>query len=61
VLCGLPGPDAARAAARALCEAGTEFSRCDLVRLIDADGNETEVGDASWPGGASLATPGSAE
>mgnify|MGYP001160648437 CR=1 FL=1 len=61
VLCGQPGPDAARAALQAICEAGAEFSRCDLVRLIAPDGAETEVGDTTWPGGASLATPPPAE
>ncbi len=50
VSCGLPGPDAARAAARAVCEAGTEFSRCDLTLMLDPDGAEQRVDDASWPG-----------
>ncbi len=56
VLCGMPGPEAARAAAKAICEAGAEFSQCDLVLHIDPDGAETPVEDASWPGGAALAT-----
>jgi hypothetical protein len=61
VLCGLPGPEAAAAAARAVCEAGAEFSRCDLVRLIDSEGGEAAIDDMSWPGGAALATPEAAE
>ena len=57
VLCGMPGPEAAAAAARAICEAGAEFSRCDLMLTIDPEGAEHALDDASWPGGAALATP----
>lgn len=58
ILCGMPGPETARAAARAICEAGAEFSRCDLMLTLDPSGTEHPVTDASWPGGAALATPG---
>jgi len=57
VLCGMPGPEAARAAARAVCEAGAEFSRCELMLAIDPTGKEQRIEDVSWPGGAALATP----
>ncbi len=57
VLCGMPGRDAAAAAARAICEAGAEFSRCDLALFIDPEGNEIAADGTSWPGGAALATP----
>ena len=60
VLCGMPGPEAAAAAARGICEAGAEFSRCDLMLTIDPAGTEHPVADASWRGGAALATPGEA-
>ena len=56
ILCGMPGAEASRAAARAICETGAEFSRCDLVLHIDPTGIETPVEDASWAGGAALAT-----
>ncbi len=61
VFCALPGPEAAAVAARAVCEAGAEFSRCDLVRLIDSEGREAAIDDLSWAGGAALATPEAAE
>lgn len=54
ILCGMPGPEAAAAAMQAICEAGAEFSRCDLVLHIDPDGKETDVSETSWPGGATL-------
>jgi hypothetical protein len=57
VLCGMPGQEAAAAAAKAICEAGAEFSRCDLALFIDPDGNEIAAEDTSWPGGAALAAP----
>ena len=50
VLCGMPGQPAAAAAMKAVCEAGTEFSRCDLVAFIDPDGAVIDVTDTSWPG-----------
>ncbi len=57
VLCGMPGPEAAAAAARGICEAGAEFSRCELMLTIDPGGTEHPVADSSWPGGAALGTP----
>ncbi len=56
VLCGMPGAEASLAAAKAICEAGAEFNRCDLVLHIDPTGAETPVDDASWSGGAALET-----
>ena len=40
VVCGLPGRDATMEALRAICLNAPEFSRCDLVMTIDADGRE---------------------
>ncbi len=52
VLCGMPGQPAAAAAMKAICDAGAEFTQCDLVLYVDPDGNQTEVTDTSWPGPA---------
>jgi hypothetical protein len=52
VLCGMPGEEAARSAMKAICEAGVEFTRCDLVLFIDPEGGQREASDASWPGPA---------
>jgi hypothetical protein len=52
VLCGMPGLEAATAALKAVCAAGVEFTRCDLVLTIDPEGNQSEVTDVSWPGPA---------
>jgi hypothetical protein len=57
VLCGMPGEQAARDAMRAICAAGAEFSRCDLLLLIDPDGKETDVSDQSWPGPSASTVP----
>ena len=57
VVCGMPGEPAAREAMRAICAAGDEFSRCDLILLIDPDGQEIDVSDTSWPGPSIEATP----
>ena len=54
ILCGMPGPEATAAAMQAICEAGAEFSRCDLMLQIDPDGKEIDVSGVSWPGGATL-------
>jgi hypothetical protein len=54
ILCGMPGPEAAAAAMQAICEAGAEFSRCDLVLHIDPQGKEIDVAGPSWPGGATI-------
>ncbi len=52
VLCGMPGKEAAAAAMKAICDAGAEFTQCDLVLTIDPDGNHSEVVGTSWPGPA---------
>jgi hypothetical protein len=52
VICGMPGREAASAALRAVCDAGVEFTRCDLVLFVDPDGNPIAVTDTSWPGPA---------
>ncbi|MCB1486436.1 MAG: hypothetical protein KDJ88_03145 [Bauldia sp.] len=52
VVCGMPGEAATRAALRAICEKTPEFTRCDLVRLIDPDGTEQEVDESIEPYGA---------
>jgi hypothetical protein len=57
VLCGMPGQDAAKAALKAICDAGVEFTQCDLVLTIDPDGSQDEVTGTSWPGPAASAAP----
>jgi hypothetical protein len=52
VLCGVAGEAAVRAGLQALCGATPEYTRCDLILLIDPDGNEQEVRGAAWPGPA---------
>lgn len=50
VVCGTGGEDAVRAALKALCENTPEYSRCDLLTIIDPDGHVTQVEDVAWPG-----------
>jgi hypothetical protein len=57
VLCGMPGEEAATAAMRAICNAGAEFSQCDLVLFIDPDGRQSDLVGTSWPGPAAGKTP----
>jgi hypothetical protein len=57
VICGMPGKEAATAAMKAICDAGLEFTQCDLVLTIDPDGNHSEVLGISWPGPAATTTP----
>ena len=57
VLCGMPGKPAATAAMKAICDAGAEFTRCDLVLHIDPDGNQTDATGTTWPGPAASAAP----
>lgn len=52
VLCGMPGPDAVTAAMQAICDAGSEFTQCDLVVTIDPDGNQNDAVGITWPGPA---------
>jgi hypothetical protein len=57
-LCGMPGRDAAIAAMKAVCDAGSEFTQCDLVLTIDPDGTQDDTVGITWPGpAASPATP----
>jgi hypothetical protein len=57
VLCGMPGEEAATAAMRAICDAGDEFSQCDLVLTIDPDGKQSDLIGLSWPGPAAGESP----
>ena len=52
VVCGLPSQAAVGGALKAICDAGEEFTRCDLVEVIDPDGGASAVADTSWPGPA---------
>lgn len=49
VICGMPGRDAARAALSAICRAAPEFSSCDLMMMIDPDGNALEISETIDP------------
>ena len=44
VLCGMPGEAAATAAMKAICDAGAEFTQCDLV-LYYRSGRQPERRD----------------
>lgn len=57
VLCGMPTQEAATAAMKAICDAGKEFTQCDLVLHVDPDGNQKDVLETSWPGPAAAGTP----
>lgn len=57
VLCGMPGKEAATRAMKAICDAGLEFTQCDLVLQIDPDGNQSEIAETSWPGPAARPAP----
>jgi len=59
VVCGVGSAEAVRAALKAMCENTPEYSRCDLLSVIDPDGKVTPVDDVSWPG--PLVTPPPAE
>lgn len=50
VVCGLGGEAPVRAALKAICENTPEYSRCDLLSIIDPDGRVTQVEDVAWPG-----------
>jgi hypothetical protein len=52
VVCGSSSQSTVGATLKAICEASEEFTRCDLVSVIDPDGNAHEVSDTSWPGPA---------
>jgi hypothetical protein len=57
VLCGMPGEAAATAAMKSICDAGAEFTQCDLVLYIDPGGNQSDVTGTSWPGPAASGAP----
>jgi hypothetical protein len=50
VVCGAGGEEAVRAALKALCDNTPEYSRCDLLSIIDPEGKVTKVEDFAWPG-----------
>ena len=49
-LCGLPDQASVAAALKAVCDTAPEFSRCDLVLVIDPEGTEQRISDTTWPG-----------
>jgi hypothetical protein len=51
-LCGVSGETALFAAFQALCAGSPEVTRCDVTLIIDPDGNERTIDDASWEGPA---------
>jgi hypothetical protein len=51
-LCGVSGETALTAAFQALCAGSPDVTRCDLTMIIDPDGNERAIEDASWEGPA---------
>jgi hypothetical protein len=62
VVCGAAGEAAVRAALKALCDNTPEYSRCDLLSIIDPDGAVTQVEGVAWPGPmVKEPTPGEAE
>lgn len=52
ILCGAGSQAAVGAGLKAICDATEEFTRCDLITVIDPDGNANEISDTSWPGPA---------
>ena len=52
VLCGLPNEAGLRAAFQALCASDDTATSCDLVAIIDPEGNERLVEGVSFAGGA---------
>jgi hypothetical protein len=59
--CGASGEAALIGAFKALCDGSPDVTRCDVTAIIDPDGNERQIGDASWPGPAISGTEGPAE
>ena len=55
-LCGVSGEVALIAAFEALCAGSPDVTRCDVTMIIDPDGTEHPIDDASWEGPA-VATP----
>ena len=56
VLCGLPNEAGLRAAFEALCRSDDAATSCDLVAIVDPDGNERSVEGVSFAGGAAPPT-----
>jgi hypothetical protein len=52
LLCGTSGEAALIGALKALCDGSPDVTRCDVIAIIDPDGNERQIDDASWPGPA---------
>jgi hypothetical protein len=50
VVCGVGSEEAVRAALKAMCNNTPEYSRCDLLSIIDPDGKVTVVEGVAWPG-----------
>lgn len=50
VVCGVGSEPAVRASLKAMCDNTPEYSRCDLVSIIDPDGVATMIDDVAWPG-----------
>jgi hypothetical protein len=57
ILCGAGSQATVGAGLKAICDATEEFTRCDLIRVIDPDGNANEISDTSWPGPATGGEP----
>jgi len=51
-LCGASGEAALIGALKALCDGSPDVTRCDVIAIIDPDGNERQIEGASWPGPA---------
>jgi hypothetical protein len=51
-LCGTSGEAALIGAFRALCDGSPDMTRCDVVTIIDPDGNQRQIEGASWLGPA---------
>ena len=49
IVCGMPGRNATRAALEAICRTTPEFSLCELVMLIDPDGDTLEISETIEP------------
>lgn len=56
IVCGASAEAAVLAALKALCDAGEELTRCDMVGVIDPEGVESARADLTWPGPATRGT-----
>jgi hypothetical protein len=57
ILCGAPSELAVVEALKAICANDEVVTRCDLVTIIDPDGNEKTIEGLSWPGPTSADSP----